>query len=402
MSMDKPQRELDSATPRAAFATRTIHAGQAPDPSTGAVMPPIYATSTYVQRSPGVHQGYEYSRTQNPTRFAYERCIADLEDGQRGFAFASGLAATATLLELLRPGDHVIASDDLYGGSRRLFAGVRSHSAGLEFSFVDLRDLAALEAAIRPNTRLLWVETPSNPMLKLADLAAIAALARRRGLLSAADNTFATPYLQRPLSVGFDLVMHSGTKYLSGHSDVVNGVLVVGDRPELAERLAFLQNSIGAIAGPFDAFLALRGLKTLALRMQRHCDNALELASFLERHPKVTRVHYPGLPSHPQYALARSQMRDPRGHSAYGGMISIELAGGIEQARHFLERCELFALAESLGGVESLIEHPAIMTHASVPSEARAALGITDTLCRLSIGIEAVEDLRADLQRALS
>jgi cystathionine gamma-lyase len=394
--------EPGDADARAGFATRTIHAGQAPDPSTGAVMPPIYATSTYVQRSPGVHQGFEYSRTQNPTRFAYERCIADLEDGQRAFAFASGMAATATLLELLAPGDHVVASDDLYGGSRRLFARVRSQSAGLEFSFVDLRDLQGLEAALRPKTRLIWVETPSNPMLKLADLAAIAALARRRGILAAADNTFATPYLQRPLSSGFDLVMHSGTKYLGGHSDVVNGVLVVGESAELAERLAFLQNSVGAIAGPFDAFLALRGLKTLALRMQRHCENALELAGFLERHPKVARVHYPGLSSHPQHALARAQMRDPRGQSAYGGMISIELAGGIEQSRRFLERCELFALAESLGGVESLIEHPAIMTHASVPPEARAALGITDTLCRLSIGIEAVEDLRSDLQRALS
>ncbi|MGA2563656.1 MAG: aminotransferase class I/II-fold pyridoxal phosphate-dependent enzyme [Steroidobacteraceae bacterium] len=394
--------EPGGAHERAGFATRVIHAGQTPDPSTGAVMPPIYANSTYAQRSPGVHQGFEYSRTQNPTRFAYERCIADLEDGRRAFAFASGMAASATLLELLSPGDHVVASDDLYGGSRRLFARVRSQSAGLEFSFVDLRNLQGLEAALRPSTRLIWVETPTNPMLKLADLAAIAALARRRGILVAADNTFATPYLQRPLSIGFDLVMHSGTKYLGGHSDVVNGVLVVGENAELAERLAFLHNSVGAIAGPFDAFLALRGLKTLALRMQRHCENALELAGFLERHPKVTRVHYPGLSSHPQHALARAQMRDPRGQSAYGGMISIELAGGIEQSRRFLERCEVFTLAESLGGVESLIEHPAIMTHASVPPEARAALGITDTLCRLSIGIEAVEDLRSDLQRALS
>ncbi len=385
---------------RALFATRVIHAGQAPDPSTGAVMPPIYATSTYAQRSPGVHQGFEYSRTQNPTRFAYERCVADLEEGRRGFAFASGLAATSTLLELLAPGDHVVASDDLYGGSRRLFSRVRARSAGLNFSFVDMRNLAAVEAAMRPETRLLWVETPTNPMLKLVDLAGIAALARRRGVLTAADNTFATPYLQRPLSVGFDLVMHSGTKYLSGHSDVVNGVLITaGDA--LIERLEFLQNSVGAIAGPFDAFLALRGLKTLALRMQRHCENALELAGFLERHPKVARVHYPGLSSHPQHALARAQMRDPRGQSAFGGMISIELKGDIEDSRRFLERCELFALAESLGGVESLIEHPAIMTHASVPSEARAALGITDTLCRLSIGIEAVEDLRADLTQAL-
>jgi cystathionine beta-lyase/cystathionine gamma-synthase len=386
---------------RSGFATRVIHAGQSPDPTTGAVMPPIYATSTYAQRSPGVHQGFEYSRSQNPTRFAYERCIADLEDGSRGFAFASGLAATSTLLELLTPGDHVIASDDMYGGSRRLFSRVRQISAGLAFTFVDLRDLKAVEQAIQPRTRLIWVETPSNPMLKLADLAAITALARGRGVLCAADNTFATPYLQRPLNFGFDLVMHSGTKYLNGHSDVVNGVLVVGDNAELAERLIFLQNSVGAIAGPFDSFLALRGLKTLSLRMQRHCDNALELASWLESHPKVERVHYPGLASHPQHALARAQMRDPRGQSAFGGMISIELKGGIEDSRRFLERCQLFALAESLGGVESLIEHPAIMTHASVPSEARAALGITDTLCRLSIGVEAVEDLRADLTQAL-
>jgi len=398
----KSGEERPQAAGRPGFATRVIHAGQAPDPSTGAVMQPIYATSTYAQRSPGVHQGFEYSRTQNPTRFAYERCIADLEDGQRGFAFASGLAATSTLLELLAPGDHVVASDDLYGGSRRLFSRVRATSAGLKFTYVDLRDLAAIEAAIRPETRLIWVETPSNPMLKVADLGAIARLARSRGVLSAADNTFATPYLQRPLSVGFDLVMHSGTKYLNGHSDVVNGVLVVGANGGLIERLEFLQNSVGAIAGPFDSFLALRGLKTLALRMQRHCENALELAGFLERHPKIACVHYPGLASHPQHALARAQMRDPRGLSAFGGMISIELKGDIEDARRFLERCELFALAESLGGVESLIEHPAIMTHASVPSEARAALGIGDTLCRLSIGVEAVEDLRRDLSQALS
>ena len=387
--------------PGRAFATRTIHGGQSPDPSTGAVMPPIYATSTYVQRSPGVHQGFEYSRSQNPTRFAYERCVADLERGTRGYAFASGLAATATFLELLAPGDHVVASDDLYGGSRRLFSRVRESSAGLQFTYVDLRDPKRVEAAIRPETRLLWVETPSNPMLKLADLAALKAIARRHGILAAADNTFASPYLQRPLEAGFDAVMHSGTKYLSGHSDIVNGVLVVGDNAELAERLTFLQNSVGAVAGPFDSFLALRGLKTLALRMQRHCENALELAGFLERHPKVQRVHYPGLPSHAQHALAREQMRDPRGQSAYGGMISIELKGGLEESTRFLERCEIFALAESLGGVESLIEHPAIMTHASVPREARLALGISDTLCRLSVGIEDVADLKADLQQAL-
>jgi cystathionine gamma-lyase len=396
------QQQAAEGHRRGAFATRAIHGGQAPDPSTGAVMPPIYATSTYAQRSPGVHQGFEYSRTQNPTRFAYERAVTSLEEGQHGFAFASGMAATATLLELLRPGDHVIASDDLYGGSRRLFSRVREHSAGLRFSFVDTSMPSAVEAAMSDRTRLIWVETPSNPMLKLTDLSAITALARGRGVLSAVDNTFATPYLQRPLTLGFDLVMHSGTKYLAGHSDVINGVLVVGADAELAERLAFLQNSVGAVSGPFDAFLALRGLKTLALRMQRHCENALELAGFLERHPKVARVHYPGLPSHPQHELARRQMRDPRGASAYGGMISIELKGDLEDSRRFLERCELFALAESLGGVESLIEHPAIMTHASVPAAARAELGIGDSLCRLSVGIEDVADLRADLTQALA
>jgi cystathionine beta-lyase/cystathionine gamma-synthase len=382
---------------RAGFATRCIHAGQAPDPSTGAIMPPIYATSTYVQDSPGVHKGFEYSRTHNPTRFAYERCVADLESGSRGFAFASGLAATATLLDTLEPGAHVIASDDMYGGTYRLFARVRENSAGLRFSFVDMREPSNVAAAIKPETRLIWVETPSNPMLKLADLSAIAAIAKRHGVIAAADNTFASPYLQRPLEHGFDLVMHSATKYINGHSDVVNGLLIVGGNAELAERLAFLQNAVGAVAGPFDSFLALRGVKTLALRMQRHCDNALALASWLQSHPKVARVHYPGLPSHPQHGLARAQM--PRG---YGGMITIELKGGLDAARRFLERCKLFALAESLGGVESLIEHPAIMTHASVPAATRAALGISDTLCRLSVGIEDVDDLRADLDQALS
>jgi cystathionine beta-lyase/cystathionine gamma-synthase len=380
-----------------AFATRTIHAGQSPDPSTGAIMPPIYATSTYVQQSPGVHQGFEYSRSQNPTRFAYERCVADLESGTRGYAFASGLAATSTILDLLEPGAHVIASDDLYGGSYRLFARVRAKSAGLEFSYVDMRDAAKVEAAIKPNTKMIWVETPSNPMLKLADLSAIAAIARRHGVLAAADNTFASPYLQRPLELGFGLVMHSATKYLNGHSDVVGGIAVVGDDAELAERIGFLQNAVGAIAGPFDSFLALRGVKTLAIRMQRHCENALELAQWLQAHPKIARVHYPGLASHPQHALAQRQMS-----TGYGGMISIELKGGLAEARRFLERCELFALAESLGGVESLIEHPAIMTHATIPPETRAQLGISDTLCRLSVGIEDVGDLRTDLDRALS
>jgi len=382
--------------PRNAFATRVIHAGQSPDPTTGAIMPPIYATSTYVQDSPGVHKGFEYSRTHNPTRYAYERCVADLESGTRGFAFASGLAATATVLDLFAPGDHIIASDDLYGGSYRLFERVRAKSAGLKFSFVDMRDAANVEAAIGAATKLIWVETPTNPTMKLADLAAISAIGKRHGVMTAADNTFASPYVQRPLELGFDLVMHSATKYLNGHSDMVGGMLVVGDDAELAERLAFLQNAVGGIAGPFDAFLALRGVKTLALRMERHCQSALDLAGWLEAHPKVARVHYPGLASHPQHALAQRQM--PNG---YGGMIAIDLRGGLADARRFLERCELFALAESLGGVESLIEHPAIMTHASIPAENRAALGISDTLCRLSVGVEDVGDLRRDLEFAL-
>jgi cystathionine gamma-lyase len=384
-----------SSSNRAGFGTRAIHAGQAPDPTTGAIMTPIYATSTYVQASPGVHKGYEYSRTQNPTRMAYERCVADLESGARGFAFASGLAATATILEMLDAGAHVVASDDLYGGTYRLFTGVLELSAGLQTSYVDPRDRAALEAAIRPETRLIWIETPSNPMLKLVDLQMVAEVAKKRGILAAADNTFASPWVQRPLEHGFDIVMHSATKYLNGHSDMVGGVVVTGENKELAERLGFLQNAVGGVAGPFDAFLALRGLKTLAIRMQRHCENALGIAEFLERHPKVARVHYPGLPSHPQHALARRQMH------GFGGMVTIELKGGLAEARRFLERCEIFALAESLGGVESLIEHPAIMTHASVPAETRAALGISDTLCRLSVGIEEVDDLIGDMEQAL-
>lgn len=378
------------------FATRCIHAGQAPDPSTGAIMPPVSLSSTYVQESPGVHKGYEYSRSHNPTRYAYERCVADLEGGSKGFAFASGLAATATLLDTLEPGAHVIASDDLYGGSYRLFARVRAASAGLTFSFVDMREPKHIEAAITPQTRLIWVETPTNPMLKLADLAAIGAIAARHHIAAWADNTFATPYLQRPLEHGFAGVMHSGTKYISGHSDVVNGLLITGADEALTERITFLQNAIGSVLGPFDSYLALRGVKTLALRMQRHCENALELAQWLEAHPKVARVHYPGLASHPQHALAKRQM-----HNGFGGMISIELKGTLDDARRFLERTQLFALAESLGGVESLIEHPAIMTHASVPPAQRAALGISDTLCRLSVGVEAVDDLRRDLSEAL-
>ncbi|MDX1422275.1 MAG: cystathionine gamma-synthase [Kiloniellales bacterium] len=380
---------------RPGFATRAIHAGQSPDPSTGAVMPPIYATSTYVQESPGVHKGYEYSRSQNPTRLAYERCVADLEGGAVGFAFASGMAATATILELLDSGDHVIAVDDLYGGTYRLFENVRRASAGLDFSFVDMTAPDALAAAIRPQTRLIWVESPTNPLLKVIDLEAVAQLGRARGILTCCDNTFATPWVQRPLELGFDLVMHSATKYLNGHSDIVGGVAVVGDRPEVAQRLAYLQNAVGGIQGPFDSFLALRGLKTLALRMERHCANAAAVARFLEGHPKIERVYYPGLESHPQHAVARRQMH------GFGGMVSAVVAGGLAASRRFLERVEIFALAESLGGVESLIEHPAIMTHASVPEAQRAALGISDGLVRLSVGVESEDDLIADLAQAL-
>ena len=377
------------------FATRCIHAGQEPDPTTGAVMMPIYATSTYVQQSPGVNKGYDYARTKNPTRMAFERCIADLEGGSAAFAFASGLAAISTTLECLDHGSHVISVDDLYGGSRRLFERVRKRSMGLEVSYLDLVDPDAIEAAIRPNTRLVWVETPTNPLLKLVDLERVAAIAKRRGIWAAADNTFASPYVQRPLEHGFDLVVHSTTKYLNGHSDMVGGVAVVADNADLSERLKFLQNAVGAIQGPFDSFLALRGLKTLALRMERHCASGLKIAAWLERHPKVRRVFYPGLASHPQHALAKKQMR------AFGGMISAELNGTLDDARRFLERCQLFALAESLGGVESLIEHPALMTHGSVPPDVRAALGISDTLVRLSVGIEDPGDLIADLDAAL-
>ena len=379
------------------FATRTIHGGQYPDPTTGAVMVPIYATSTYAQASPGEHKGFEYSRSHNPTRFAFERCVADLESGTAGFAFASGLAAASTILEALDSGAHVIASDDLYGGSFRLFDKVRKRSAGLTFSFVDMADLAAVEAAITPATRMIWVETPTNPMLRLADLAAIAALAKRRGLVTVADNTFASPYVQRPLELGFDVVMHSATKYLNGHSDVVAGVAVVGDNVELAEQLKFLQNAVGGVLGPFDSFLALRGVKTLALRMQRACDSALEIARFLERHAAIERVIYPGLESHPQHDLARRQML-----GGFGGIISAEVKGGLGLARRMLERTRLFTLAESLGGVESLIEHPAIMTHASIPADQRAVLGISDGLIRLSVGIESTRDLISDLDAALS
>ena len=382
---------------RPGFATRAIHAGQAPDPATGAIMTPIYATSTYVQESPGIHKGFEYSRSRNPTRFALEACVADLENGAAGFAFASGLAAMGTLLELLDSGDHVIAMDDLYGGSYRLFENVRRRSAGLSFDFVDLSDPAALEGALTERTRMVWVESPTNPLLKLADLAAIAAFGARHGLITVCDNTFCSPYVQRPLDHGFDIAMHSTTKYLNGHSDVVGGIAVVAEgRDDLRARLGFLQNAVGSVAGPFDSFLVLRALKTLPVRMERHCANAARIAEFLEAHPRIEKVYYPGLPGHPQHELARRQMR------GFGGMVSAVVAGGLPAARRFLERCELFALAESLGGVESLIEHPAIMTHASVPPDIRAALGVSDGLVRLSVGIEDCGDLLAELERALA
>ncbi len=380
-----------------AFATRVIHAGQSPDPTTGAIMMPIYQTSTYVQESPGVHKGYDYARSINPTRSAFERCVADLESGTRAFAFASGLAAMATVLDALPSGSHIVASDDLYGGTFRLFERVRRQSANLSFSFVDFTNPKNLLNALKPETKMVWVETPSNPLLKLADLEAVARIAHEHGAHAVADNTFASPWIQRPLELGFDVVIHSVTKYLNGHSDLVAGVAVVGERnKELGDRIAFLQNAVGAVAGPFDSFLALRGLKTLALRMERHCSNALEIARWLEAQPQVARVHYPGLPSHPQHELAKRQMR-----GGFGGMITLTLATDLAGARRFLENTHLFALAESLGGVESLIEHPALMTHGSIPPETRAELGISDALVRLSVGVEDVEDLRADLQHAL-
>jgi cystathionine gamma-lyase len=393
--MSKRRRSTDR---RKGFGTRTIHAGQKPDPSTGAIMQPIYATSTYVQKSPGVHQGYEYSRTQNPTRQALEACVADLESGRAGFSFSSGMAATATLLELIDSGSHVVAMDDIYGGTTRLFERVRRRSSGIDFTFADLTDPSALHKAVKDNTRMIWIESPSNPMLKVVDFRAVTEFARQfageREILVVADNTFATPWLQRPLEFGCDIVMHSVTKFLNGHSDMVGGIAVTADE-QLAERLAFLQNSIGSVQGPFDSFLALRGLKTLEVRMERHCSNAEAIAQWLENDPRVERVIYPGLESHPQYALAKAQM------SRFGGIVTFFIKGGLDQARAFLERCEVFALAESLGGVESLVDHPAIMTHASVPAEKRKALGISDQLIRLSVGIEALDDLLDDLDQAL-
>jgi cystathionine gamma-lyase len=385
---------IKKAAEKHGLGTRAIHAGQQPDPSTGAIMTPIYATSTYVQESPGKHKGYEYSRTQNPTRMAFERCVADLEGGVAGSAFASGLSAAATVLDLLDSGSHVIAMDDLYGGTYRLFEKVRRRSAGLDFSFIDLNDTAALKAALKPNTRMIWAETPTNPMLKLVDLVRVGAFAKKYGLILVVDNTFCSPMLQRPLEFGADLVLHSATKYLNGHSDMVGGVVVAGNR-DLAEQMLFLQNSVGAVAGPFDSFLAMRGLKTLHLRMKAHCESALELATWLEKHPAMERVIYPGLKSHPQHALAKRQM------DGFGGIITIEVKGGLKKARRMLERCKLFALAESLGGVESLIEHPATMTHASIPAVNRKRLGISDGLVRLSVGVENIADLRAELEGAL-
>lgn len=377
------------------FDTRAIHAGQEPDPTTGAVITPIYATSTFAQAAPGVHKGFDYGRSHNPTRFAYERVVADLEGGSAGFAFASGMAAASSVLELLEAGSHMVSTNDLYGGTYRLFERVRKHSAGLDVTYADLSNPKALAAAIRPNTRMLWVETPTNPLLKLVDLQASAAIAKKHGIITVADNTFATPWIQRPLELGFDVVMHSATKYLNGHSDMIGGIAVVGKNAEIRERLGFLQNSVGSIAGPFDSFLAHRGVKTLGLRMERHCANALRIAEWLERHPKVTRVIYPGLKSHPQYALAKKQMR------GFGGMISIIVKGGLKPAVAMLNRCRIFTLAESLGGIESLIEHPAIMTHASIPPAVRRKNGIDDGLVRISVGIENVDDLMGDLENAL-
>lgn len=374
------------------FSTRAIHAGQEPDPTTGAIMTPVYLTSTYVQESPGVHKGWEYSRTHNPTRKAYENCVANLESGKFGFAFASGCAAATTVLHLLKQGDHVIAMDDMYGGTFRLFDKVLRHD-GFEFSYVDLTVPENFEKAIKPNTKMVWLETPTNPTLKLADIAAIAKVAKQKNILVAVDNTFMSPYFQKPLELGADIVVHSATKYIGGHSDMVGGVAVVNDQA-LAERMAFLSNSMGGVQAAFDSYMALRSLKTLPIRMKAHAENAMKVAEFLEKHALVEKVLYPGLKSHPQHELAKKQM------SGFGGMITFFIKGGMNASRKFLESVHVFALAESLGGVESLIEHPAIMTHASVPAEQRAKLGIDDSLIRLSVGIEDVDDLIADLKQA--
>ena len=379
------------------FATKAIHSGQEPDPSTGAIIGPIYTSSTYVQESPGEHKGYDYSRTSNPTRKALEICMTDLEEGGQGFAFSSGMAATATVLELLDAGDHIISMDDLYGGTYRLFENVRKRSSGLEFSYSNLSSLDGLESLLKPNSRMIWVESPSNPLLKIVDLERVSAFAKKHNLISVCDNTFCSSYVQKPLNLGFDVVLHSATKYLNGHSDVIGGLVVSSqERGDLAEQLAFLSNSIGSIMSPFDSFLVLRSLKTLAVRMEKHCENAFEVASFLEEHEAIEKIYYPGLSNHPNYEIAKKQM------NGFGGMITIVLKGGLKTATTFLERTKIFALAESLGGVESLIEHPALMTHASVPTEVRKDLGIEDGLVRLSVGIESVEDLLDDLNQALS
>lgn len=381
---------------RQSFDTRTIHAGQEPDPVTGAIITPIYATSTYVQQSPGVHKGYEYTRSHNLTRYAYERCVADLEGGTKGFAFASGMAASATILDMLESGDHVISTDDLYGGSYRLFENVRKDSAGLKFTFADLSNFENLEKSLTPETKMIWVETPTNPLLKLIDLKAVAKFAKERGLLTVCDNTFSSPYFQRPLEFGFDMVIHSATKYINGHSDMIGGLVVVGENPEIEEKMTFLQNAVGAVQGPFESFLVLRSLKTLHLRMERHGENALAIAKWAESHPKIEKVLYPGLPSHPQHELAKRQM------NGFSGIVTIFIKGGLKETRTFMERTKLFALAESLGGVESLSTHPAIMTHASIPREIREKIGITDNLVRLSVGVENIDDLIADLEAALT
>ena len=379
------------------FATKAIHSGQEPDPSTGAIIGPIYTSSTYVQESPGEHKGYDYSRTSNPTRKALEICMTDLEEGGQGFAFSSGMAATATVLELLDTGDHIISMDDLYGGTYRLFENVRKRSSGLEFSYSNLSSLDGLESLLKPNSRMIWVESPSNPLLKIVDLEKVSAFAKKHNLISVCDNTFCSSYVQKPLNLGFDVVLHSATKYLNGHSDVIGGLVVSSqEREDLAEQLAFLSNSIGSIMSPFDSFLVLRSLKTLAVRMEKHCENAFEVASFLEGHEAIEKIYYPGLSNHPNHEIAKKQM------NGFGGMITIVLKGGLKTATTFLERTKIFALAESLGGVESLIEHPALMTHASVPTEVRKELGIEDGLVRLSVGIESVEDLLDDLNQALS
>lgn len=384
------------AKDEAGFSTKALHVGQEPEGMTGAIIPPIFATSTYVQESPGVHKGFDYARSHNPTRYAYERCVAALEGGTAGFAFSSGMAASSTVLELLPVNSHIIAGDDLYGGTYRLFERVRKHSMGLEVSYVDLSNPKTvrqnLEAARRPNTKMVWVETPTNPLLKVVDLAQVADFANKEGYISVCDNTFASPYLQQPLRYGCTLVVHSATKYLNGHSDVVGGIVITGGNAEVTERMGFLQNAIGSVPSPFDCFLILRGVKTLAVRMDRSAANALELATFLESHPQVERVVYPGLKSHPQYEVAHRQMR------AGGGMISVVIKGGLSASRKFLETVRVFSLAESLGGVESLIEHPAIMTHATIPKEIREKSGIDDGLIRLSVGIEDIQDLRADLE----